>query len=70
MPVQGLATGGLGEAMRFLEAFWHRVTTASGSPDMAGAGVLLPFAEVMAARADALLQAVGGLSRGRIKCLG
>ena len=60
MLTQGLATGGPGEAKRLLEAFWRRVAMASGSPDVAGARVLLPFAGMMSPVADALRQAAGG----------
>ena len=36
MLAQGLAAGGPGEAKHLLEAFWRRVATTSGSPDVAG----------------------------------
>src|SRR6476619_2717023 len=43
MLVQGLATGGPGEAKRLLEALWRRVAVAAGSPDLDGAAWLRPF---------------------------
>src|SRR3954463_785055 len=52
MLAQGLATGGPGEAKHLLEAFWRRVAMPSGSPDVGGAGVLLPFTGLMAPAAD------------------
>ncbi|WP_165982496.1 patatin-like phospholipase family protein [Dankookia rubra] len=70
MLAQGLATGGPGEAKRLLEAFWRRVASASGSPDVAGAGTLLPFAGLMSPVADALRQAARGLSRTQVNPLG
>ncbi len=70
MLAQGLATGGPGEAKRLLEAFWRRVATTSGSPDMAGAAVLLPLAGMMSPMADALRQAARGLSRAQVNPLG
>jgi NTE family protein len=70
MLAQGLATGGPGEAKHLLEAFWRRVATTSGSPDVAGAGVLLPFAGMISPMADALRQAARGLSRPQVNPLG
>src|SRR3954467_7474310 len=70
MLAQGLATGGPGEAKHLLEAFWRRVATTSGSPDVAGAGVLLPFAGMISPVADALRQAARGLSRNQVNPLG
>jgi NTE family protein len=40
MLVQGLATGGPEQAKRLLEMMWRRVAVASGSPDVAGGGLL------------------------------
>ncbi len=70
MLAQGLAIGGPAEAKRLLEAFWRRVATTSGSPDVAGAAVLLPFAGMMSPVADALRQAARGLSRDQVNPLG
>jgi NTE family protein len=70
MLAQGLATEGPGEAKHLLEAFWRRVATTSGSPDVAGAGVLLPFAGMISPMADALRQAARGLSRTQVNPLG
>ena len=70
MLAQGLATGGPGEAKRLLEAFWRRVASTSGSPDVAGAGVLLPFVGMISPVADALRQAARGLSRTQVNPLG
>jgi NTE family protein len=70
MLVQGLATGGPGEAKRLLDPFWRRVATASGSPEMDGAALLLPWAGMMAPVADALRLAARGLARGHVNPLG
>src|SRR3954463_14921425 len=43
MLVQGLATGGPGDAKRLLEALWRRVAVAAGSPDLDGPTWLRPF---------------------------
>ena len=59
---QGLATGGPAEARRLLEAFWRRVAAAAGSPDVPGAGWLLPFGGLMAPVADALRQELRSLA--------
>lgn len=67
--VQGLATGGPAEAKRLLETFWRRVG-ARGSPDVAGASFLFPFAGLMAPVADALRQAAKGLSQAQANPLG
>jgi NTE family protein len=70
MLAQGLATGGPAEAKRLLEAFWRRVAVASGSPDIAGTGWLLPFSGLMAPMADALRQTAKGLAQRQVNPLG
>jgi NTE family protein len=57
MLVQGLATGGPAEAKRLLEAFWRRVATAAGSPDLDGAEWLRVFSGVFCPVAEALRRA-------------
>jgi NTE family protein len=70
MLVQGLAAGGPAEAKRLLTTFWRRVAVASGSPDVAGAGWLLPFSGIMAPLADAVRQSSRVLSQRQVNPLG
>lgn len=67
---QGLATGGPPEAKRLLETFWRRVAVASGSPDFAGAGWLVPFSGLMSPLTDAVRLRAKGLSQRQINPLG